>query len=95
MGQQVVSEGQYLAVFNSTHRVLKAEGLLKSNGLPIMLIPAPRAVQTDCGLAIRFDEAHQEVVMELLTAQNLLPAFLCQFTNNIYVTIREYQHENH
>ena len=56
MGQQVVSEGQYLAVFNSTHRVLKAESLLKSSGLPIMLIPAPRAVQADCGLAIRFDE---------------------------------------
>jgi hypothetical protein len=95
MGQQVVSEGQYLAVFNSTHRVLKAEGLLKSSGLPIMLIPAPRAVQADCGLAIRFDEDHQNVIMKLLTEQNLLPAFLCRFTNNTYVTIREYQHENH
>ncbi len=95
MGQQVVREGQYLAVFNSTHRVLKAEGLLKSSGLPIMLIPAPRAVQADCGLAIRFDEDHRDVTMELLTAQNLLPAFLCQFTHNTYITIREYQHENH
>lgn len=95
MGQQVVSEGQYLAVFNSTHRVLKAESLLKSSGLPIMLIPAPRAVQADCGLAIRFDEEHRDVIMELLTEQNLLPAFLCQFINNNFVTIREYQHENH
>lgn len=95
MGQQVVSEGQYLAVFNSTHRVLKAESLLKSSGLPIMLIPAPRAVQADCGLAIRFDEEHQEIIMELLTEQNLLPTFLCQFINNNFVTIREYQHENH
>ncbi|MCE1227858.1 MAG: DUF3343 domain-containing protein [Geobacteraceae bacterium] len=95
MGQQVVSEGQYLAVFNSTHRVLKAEGLLKNSGLPIMLIPAPRAVQADCGLAIRFDEDHLNVIIALLTEQNLLPAFLCQFTNNTYVTIREYQHENH
>ena len=95
MGQQVVSEGQYLAVFNSTHRVLKAESLLKSSGLPIMLIPAPRAVQADCGLAIRFDEEHQEIIMELLTEQNLLPAFLWQFINNNFVTIREYQHDNH
>lgn len=95
MGQQVVSEGQYLAVFNSTHRVLKAEGLLKSSGLPIMLIPAPRAVQADCGLAIRFDEEHQDFIMELLAKQNLLPTFLCQLKNDTYVTIREYQHENH
>ena len=95
MGQQVVSEGQYLAVFNSTHRVLKAEGLLKSSGLPIMLIPAPRAVQADCGLAIRFDEEQHDTVMQLLSEQNLLPAFLCQLKNDTYVTIREYQHENH
>ena len=95
MGQQVVREGQYLAVFNSTHRVLKAEGLLKNSGLPIMLIPAPRAVQADCGLAIRFDEEHHDFIMELLTKQNLLPAFLCQLSNDTYITIREYQHENH
>lgn len=95
MGQQVVREGQYLAVFNSTHRVLKAESLLKSSGLPIMLIPAPRAVQADCGLAIRFNKEHLDIITELLTTQNLLPAFLCQFTNNTYITIREYQHEHH
>ena len=82
MGQQVVREGQYLAVFNSPHRVLKAEGLLKNSGLPIMLIPAPRAVQADCGLAIRFDEEHHDFIMELLNKQNLLPAFLCQLSND-------------
>lgn len=95
MGQQVVNEGQYLAVFNSTHRVLKAEGVLKSNGLSILLIPAPRAIQADCGLAIRFDPEQHAAVMELLTDQNLLPAFLCQLQNGNYVTLREFQHENH
>lgn len=95
MGQQVVHEGQYLAVFNSTHRVLKAEGILKSKGLSILLIPAPRAIQSDCGLAIRFDEEQYAAVMELLTDQNLLPAFLCQLQDNNYVTLKEFQHENH
>ena len=95
MGQQVVQEGQYLAVFNSTHRVLKAEGLLKNKGLSILLIPAPRAVQADCGLAIRFDKEQYAAIMDLLADQNLLPAFLCQLQNNNYVTLKEFQHENH
>jgi hypothetical protein len=95
MDQQMVADGQYLAVFNSTHRVLKAEGLLKAQSLSIMLIPAPRAVQADCGLAIRFDEDHYSAVMGLLAELNLLPAFLCQLKNNNYITIKEYCDENH
>lgn len=94
MTQQMVSEGQYLAVFNSTHRVLKAEELLKQKGLPIMLIPAPRAIQADCGLAIRFNEEQHTTVMNILTAAQLLPAFLCQLQNNLFITLEEYAHEN-
>jgi hypothetical protein len=95
MRQQMVEEGQYLAVFNSTHRVLKAESLLKAKGLLIMLIPAPRAVQADCGMAIRFDMPLYNTVMQLLTEQNLLPTFLCQLQAGEFITREEYHHENH
>jgi hypothetical protein len=95
MGMEIVAEGQYLAVFNSTHRVLKAEGLLKARDIPIMLIPAPRAVQADCGLAIRFDENQHNIIMQFLSEQNLLPAFLCQLKNGTYIIIQEFHHENH
>lgn len=95
MGMEIVAEGQYLAVFNSTHRVLKAERILKALDIMIMLIPAPRAVQADCGLAIRFDQEQHDTIMQLLSAQNLLPAFLCQLKNGTYITIQEFQHENH
>ena len=95
MGQELVADGQYLAIFNSTHRVLKAERLIKSKGINIMLIPAPRAVQTDCGLAIRFDQTQQTAVMDLLTKQNLLPAFVCRLENGTYRTLQEFPHENH
>lgn len=91
----MVTEGQYLAVFNSTHRVLKAENLLKSCSIQFMLIPAPRAVQADCGLAIRFDAPQHDTVMTLLSEQNLLPAFLCQLKDGSYITIKEFHHENH
>lgn len=95
MAQQMVTEGQYLAVFNSTHRVLKAEELLKGNGQPIMLIPAPRAIQADCGLAIRFDEKDCGSVMTLLSDAQLLPAFLCQLQNDLFITLEDYTNEDH
>ncbi len=95
MSRQIVSEGQYLAVFNSTHRVMKAEALLKTNRLDILLIPAPRAIQTDCGLAIRFDENELGVVMKALDENSLLPAFLCRMHDGNYITVEEYADENH
>ncbi|HEY5523020.1 MAG TPA: putative Se/S carrier-like protein, partial [Desulfuromonadaceae bacterium] len=39
----MIQNGQLLAVFNSAHRVMKAEYVLKRCGLEILLIPAPRA----------------------------------------------------
>jgi hypothetical protein len=94
MGMEIVVEGQYLAVFNSTHRVLKAEALLKARKNQFMLIPAPRAIQADCGLALRFDPDQYDTIMYTLSEQNLLPAFLCQLINGTYTTIKEFQHEN-
>lgn len=82
----MVKEGQYLAVFQSTHRVLKAEAHLKSIGLPILLIPAPRALQTDCGLAIRFDDEIKQALLAALAEQDTSPAFICRLENGIYIT---------
>ncbi len=90
MKQQTVAEGQYLAVFNSTHRILKAEEVLKRQGLAVTMIPAPRAVQTDCGMALRFNQEQLEIIMQTLQSQLLLPAFLCQLANGKYQTIKDY-----
>ncbi len=72
----VIQNGQHLAVFNSAHRVMKAENILKKCELAILLIPAPRALSTDCGLAIRFDSNLNETVLRALTAENLLPTII-------------------
>ncbi len=74
----MVQDGQLLAVFNSAHRVMKAESVLKSRSLPILLIPAPRVLSADCGLAIRYSEDAGDSVMQVLTEENLLPAFICR-----------------
>lgn len=90
----MVKEGQYLAVFNSAHRVMKAEDLLKSKGLRILLIPAPRSMQTDCGLAIRFNDDQRTSIMALLAEHDLLPAFVSRLENGTYITLEELSLEN-
>jgi hypothetical protein len=87
----LVKDGQFLAVFNSTHRVLKAEELLKSNRIKMLLLPAPRAVQADCGLAIRFDQEQYDQIIHLLEKNDLLPAFLCQLHGGDYKIMEEFK----
>ena len=72
-GESVVRDGDFVAIFNSIHRVMKAEKLLKERRLPILLIPAPRALRADCGLAIRYAAADRSAVEEVLAAEGLVP----------------------
>ncbi|MDD2580955.1 MAG: DUF3343 domain-containing protein [Desulfuromonadaceae bacterium] len=72
----MIQNGQLLAVFNSAHRVMKAEAVLKRRGLAILLIPAPRAISTDCGLAIRYNDDIYDNVLQTLTTEKLLPDFI-------------------
>jgi len=53
----VVNDGDCVAIFHSIHRVMKAEKVLKGKGLEVLLIPVPRQLSSDCGLAIRFSLA--------------------------------------
>lgn len=69
----MIQNGQLFAVFNSAHRVMKAEFILKKCGLEILLVPAPRALSTDCGLAIRYSSDLNDSVIKALSAEKLLP----------------------
>jgi hypothetical protein len=69
----VVRDGDYVAIFNSIHRVMEAEKLLKEKRLAILLIPAPRALAADCGLAIRYAEDARGEVEGALAGAGLLP----------------------
>ena len=87
---QLVDDGQFLAVFNSTHRVLAAEGVLKGQRIPMLLIPAPRSLQTDCGLAIRFSPDDHDRVLALLRDHHLLPAYLCRCDGDHFTITEEF-----
>lgn len=78
----MVNDGDYVAIFNSIHRVMQAEKLLKERRLPILLIPAPRTLKSDCGLALRYGAADRHAVEGALAEEGLLP-------EEIYIKIGE------
>jgi len=69
----MVKEGEFVAIFNSIHRVMKAEKMLKEMRLPILLIPAPRSLASDCGLAIRYAATERAAVEGALEKADLAP----------------------
>lgn len=66
--------GDLILIFRGTHQVLSAEKHLKKGGVAMRLIPVPRPLASDCGLAIRIAPALRARARELLSAAALLPA---------------------
>jgi len=67
----VVKDGELVAIFHSIHRVMKAEKILKQAQMSILLIPVPRQLTSDCGLAIRFEASLRGEVEATLAAAGL------------------------
>ncbi len=51
--------GLLLLTFVGIHDVIKAERLLLALGLPCDLVPTPRALSSDCGMAIECPPSQQ------------------------------------
>jgi hypothetical protein len=62
-----------ILIFRGTHQVLSAEKRLKGGGVPLRLIPVPRSLTSDCGLAIRVPLDHRDHAREILSRARLLP----------------------
>lgn len=70
----MVKEGDLVAIFHSIHRVMAAEKLLKQERAEILVIPVPRQLTSDCGLAIRYPETERARVDSILAAAGLTAA---------------------
>ncbi|MFQ5645863.1 MAG: DUF3343 domain-containing protein [bacterium] len=60
-----------VATFNATHYALRAEKLLKKEKLGAKLVPVPRQVSSNCGLALEFDCSRKDFVNELFKNKNV------------------------
>lgn len=65
-----------LFVFESVHQVMKAEKLLKGQGVKIDLIPMPREISSDCGVAIELPWGSKKEALDFLQ-EHRLSIFAC------------------
>jgi len=62
-----------ILIFRGTHQVMSAEKRLKGGGVAMRLIPVPRRLTSDCGLAIRIPLEERKRARAVLSASRLLP----------------------
>ena len=51
----MISERGKVIIFRSIHDAIKAEGLLAKSGYQPRVVPIPKDVSSDCGIALRLD----------------------------------------
>jgi hypothetical protein len=54
-------------LFPSVHYALRAEKLMKEEGIPYKLIPVPRQLSSDCGVCLRIPWDRREEVLGILS----------------------------
>lgn len=62
-------ESFLVVLFFSVSHALKAEKILKGEGIPFKLIPVPRHLSSDCGVCLRFPGGFRERVHRALSGK--------------------------
>lgn len=55
-----------IVLFHTTTSALRAEKLLIKAGLAVKLVPTPRTLSSDCGIALRFSPGNEADVRQNL-----------------------------
>lgn len=59
-------DSYFVLVLPSVHFVLKVEKEALQQGIPVELIPTPRQISSDCGMAVKFHEESLEWVLGMM-----------------------------
>jgi len=78
---------EYLLAFGSTHRVLKAESVLKEKGVPFRLNPAPPSLAAYCDLVITVSADSLLDANAVLAAVKLKPKAVYKAEGGTYVKV--------
>lgn len=60
-----------LISFFSSHHAIRAETLLKRSGMAARLVPGPKELSPNCGVAVRFELSERENALSVLTANRV------------------------
>jgi hypothetical protein len=59
-------------LLDSIHQVMRAEKLLKGEGMKVDLIPVPREISSDCGMALELPVEYEREAIRVLE-KNRMP----------------------
>lgn len=62
---------QGVVLFHTTSSALRAEKLTQKAGLKGKLVPTPRELSSDCGIALLFDLADREAIAQVLAGSGV------------------------
>lgn len=62
--------------FRDAHRVIRAEGVLLAEGVPVRVMPLPPAIRAGCGLCLRVAPERAAAALELLERSDAAPESL-------------------
>lgn len=60
-----------LVTFYASHHAMRAEKVLRRAGFVAVLVPGPREISPNCGVALQFDHSQAEKVQELLAQRKV------------------------
>ena len=66
-------EARWIALFDSIHYVLAAERVFKERGVWYDLVPVPRDLSADCGMALEFRATDLDEAREALADPRVKP----------------------
>lgn len=76
-----------ILTFGSTHRVLKAESVLKDLEMPFTLDPAPKQLARFCDLVITVEEEAHAGVTQALTGAGVEPTAVYRKCDGEYIEV--------
>jgi len=68
MQRRTMERRTAIALLHSIHDVMKMEKCLKEAGCWCDLIPVPRAISSDCGMAVQFRKEDEETLLRASSA---------------------------
>lgn len=60
-----------VALFDSLSSAIRAEKLLKGEGIMVKPIPVPRHLSSDCGICLRFGRPDEERIKRILAEKQV------------------------
>lgn len=67
---------KYLILFQNTRAVITAERLCKKKAITCTILPVPRSISTECGMAIEYQPEDRERIETLFQDAGIVFAFV-------------------